>query len=380
MHMGTEEVINFSDLLTPIPGERPTGSDPREDVAPTAPYRALKDTRTEVRAAERKLQNGDSQEGGEPDWKPIVDLARRLLGEQAKDLEVAAWLAEGLTREYGFAGLRDGFRLARELVEKFWDTLFPMPDEEGVGNRVAALGALDGTVPLWVNTMPLTDGQSSGPFSWFHYQQAVEVEQTTDPDKRRTRLERGAVPMEQFKLAVAETPAAFYHDLTADIASCLEEMGKLSAALDSRCGAEVSPSFADLRKALQACLETVQIVAKDKLESVAEPAGSEGEAAAAESPRDGGSRVGVASAMGGAIRSREDAFREIMKIASYFKQTEPQSLMWYALEQVVRWGRMPLPDLLAEFVPDEGRTRFGWLGIKAKSETEGEKPQSSDQG
>jgi type VI secretion system protein ImpA len=68
------------------------------------------------------------------------------------------------------------------------------------------------------------------------------------------------------------------------------------------------------------------------------------------------------------VQSREDAFREILRIAAFFKQTEPQGLVWYALEQAVKWGRMPLPELLAEFVPDEGgRTRFAWLGIKQEN-------------
>jgi type VI secretion system protein ImpA len=40
-------------------------------------------------------------------------------------------------------------------------------------------------------------------------------------------------------------------------------------------------------------------------------------------------------------------------VADYFRQSEPHSPVSYALEQAVRWGRMPLPDLLAELIPDE---------------------------
>jgi len=68
----------------------------------------------------------------------------------------------------------------------------------------------------------------------------------------------------------------------------------------------------------------------------------------------------------GAIQNREDAFREIEKIARYFEAHEPQSLVLFALRKAVAWGKMPLPELLAEFVPEDGaRSRFSWLGIKA---------------
>lgn len=380
--MGESELINFAELTAAIPGERATGNDPREDFSPTASYRTLKDARASVRTEERELLSGDGQAGAPPDWTPIVELSTKVLKEQAKDLEVAAWLLEGLTREYGFAGLRAGFQLSRELVEKYWEALYPMPDEEGVGRRVAALAALDATVPLWINTMPITEGHSGGPYSWFDYQQAVEIEQITDPDKKQKRLERGAAQMEQFKTAVGETPAAFYRALVADLAGCLEELAKLSTVLDGKCGADASPNFSQLRNALQSCVETVQNVAKEKLEAAAAEALTDGSGAAAQVGGGNGGAAGATAAAVGAIRNREGAFREIMRIAAYFKQTEPQSLVWYALEQVVRWGRMPLPDLLAEFVPEEARTRFGWIGIKGKAEgqTEQTNAQSSGQG
>jgi len=38
----------------------------------------------------------------------------------------------------------------------------------------------------------------------------------------------------------------------------------------------------------------------------------------------------------------------------------------YALEQVVNWGKMSLPDLLAELIPDEGprKSVFKQVGIR----------------
>ena len=52
-------------------------------------------------------------------------------------------------------------------------------------------------------------------------------------------------------------------------------------------------------------------------------------------------------------------FRTLERVADFFRQTEPHSPLAYALNQAVRWGRMPLPDLLTELIPDEAaRTSF----------------------
>ena len=54
------------------------------------------------------------------------------------------------------------------------------------------------------------------------------------------------------------------------------------------------------------------------------------------------------------------------KIADYFREHEPQSIIPYALEQVANWGKMSLPELLSELIPEEGPRKnvFKQVGIK----------------
>jgi type VI secretion system protein ImpA len=68
----------------------------------------------------------------------------------------------------------------------------------------------------------------------------------------------------------------------------------------------------------------------------------------------------------GEIRDREDAFQTLLKVADFFRRTEPHTPVSYALEQAVRWGRMALPELLAELIPDEQPrvTLFKQVGIR----------------
>src|SRR5205807_10415990 len=96
-------------------------------------YHRIKDARATARAAERQLATGaDGADAGPPDWNPVLQNAVKALAEQSKDLEITAYLIEALLRKHGFAGLRDGFRLAHQLIEQFWDHLYPLPDEDGV--------------------------------------------------------------------------------------------------------------------------------------------------------------------------------------------------------------------------------------------------------
>jgi type VI secretion system protein ImpA len=58
------------------------------------------------------------------------------------------------------------------------------------------------------------------------------------------------------------------------------------------------------------------------------------------------------------LRSREEAFQILLTVANFFRQAEPHSPISYTLEEVVRRGRMNLPELLEELIPDESARRL----------------------
>jgi len=69
---------------------------------------------------------------------------------------------------------------------------------------------------------------------------------------------------------------------------------------------------------------------------------------------------------GGYPRDREQAFKTLLQLADYFRRTEPHSPLSYTIEQAVRWGRMPLPDLLDEIIQEDGARQnlFRLAGIR----------------
>ena len=69
------------------------------------------------------------------------------------------------------------------------------------------------------------------------------------------------------------------------------------------------------------------------------------------------------------METREDMLRHLVRIADFFRRTEPHSPLAYTLDDAVRRGRLTWPDLLAEIVPDENarRNMLIQLGIKPEA-------------
>ncbi len=67
----------------------------------------------------------DPTAGGSTDWKVVVDTGCAILETEAKDILVAAYVAVGLAKLRGAAGLADGLGLLAGMLTSHWDNLFP---------------------------------------------------------------------------------------------------------------------------------------------------------------------------------------------------------------------------------------------------------------
>ncbi|MDW8371810.1 MAG: type VI secretion system ImpA family N-terminal domain-containing protein, partial [Geminicoccaceae bacterium] len=178
-------------LLAPFEGDNPAGVDPRTDFSATSPYNRLRDARAEARAAERAMDSAAEEAVVPPQWRTIREIADRVISEQAKDLEVAAWYTESLLRSNGFEGLAAGFRLMHGLVERFWDGLYPLPDEDGVSTKVAPITGLngeggDGALTQPIRKVPLMRMPDGAPVALWQIEQADALE-SLDEARREAR-------------------------------------------------------------------------------------------------------------------------------------------------------------------------------------------------
>lgn len=356
--MSSPEIINLSDFLAPISEENPAGLDIRNDPSPTSNYYQIKDARNAARAAERNsLFDGSSDEASD-NWKKIIELAPKILKEDAKDLEVASWYTEALIRRYGFQGLRDGFSLIRGLIENFWQDLHPEPDEDGIETRVASLTGLNGEgaegvlIPPIRNTA-ITDNVDPGPFTIWQYRQAADAQKVSEDDLREKKIAQLGFSIAEIETAVAKSSDQYYIDLRDDLCTALEEYRKVRDMLDEHCGIHEAPPSSNIINALEDTLSSVRHLAKLKLPddtaeqtSAEEPEESEGEMASTVTNNS------VEAAISGVIRSRDDAFKQLNQIAEFFRKTEPHSPVSYAIERAIKWGDMPLSELMKELISE----------------------------
>lgn len=371
--MPTPDVLDFAKILAPIAGEKPVGPDLRVNAGPTSLYYQVKDGRNNARASERRMEGG-VEDAVPPDWKSVATAAVKALTENSKDLEIAAYLIEALCRTQGFAGLRDGFRLTRGLVEQFWDNLYPTPDEEGIATRLAPLTGLngddaEGTLIAPINRIPLADSANLGRLTYSNYLQAVATGKILDPKAREKRIAGGAMHMELIQKAVDETPPAFYRAIFDDLTGALEELTKLGQALDAKAGSSAPPSSA-IRTTLENVLAAINDVAKAKLAITSTAKKTDDKSANGDGKAEPGPNGKADAEEQGeklpTIRNREDALNAILQLGDYFRRIEPHSMVPFALEQAVRWARMSLPELMMELIPEENprKALFKQVGIR----------------
>lgn len=349
--MVSPETIPVAELLAPIPGDSPAGTSLRKDTSPGSLYYKIKDARAAARAAERAaMQLGDIAGAGAAEWDTVLKLAPLILRERAKDLEIVAWYVEALVRRHGFAGLRDGFKLARGLVDTFWDALHPLPDEDGLATRLAPLTGLngdesEGTLIIPIGLVPLTERTEHGEYSTWHYQQSGELGRLTDQAQQEQRVAAGAVPMDRIVAAIAASKPEFLRGRSQELTECRAEFVLLNQSLDTRAGSAAPPA-SSIQGALDRANDALNFLAKGVLFDV--PAVAVGAEVAAEpSPTE-------KPQFGGAVQSRDEALRALTQIAEFFRRTEPHSPVPYGIERVVRWAGLPLPALIGELIPDDG--------------------------
>ena len=350
-------------ILAAIPGDQPVGTDLREDYTPTSVYFRLRDARADARDAERQADSPDRQgEGGGEEslqgkWRPVATLAASALKESTKDLEVATWLTEALVRTAGLEGLKAGASVIGGLVERYWDGVFPLPEEGDMEMRVAAVAGLsgqgaDGTLMQPLRKLPLFTRPDGSPFCLWQYQSSLELSGIVDPERREQRIAAGVVPFEDVEKEARAAGTAHWSAQRESLAEAMTAWEAMGRTLDEKAG-PASPSGIRVRDALQLMLDTCNRFAPA---DGTEPAPSDGEPAA----DAGGSPARVASAppaagavVGGPIASREQALRQLGEIAEWFKRYEPNSPIGYTLDEAMRRARMAWPEMVAELIADE---------------------------
>lgn len=282
------------------------------------------------------------------DWPQVAKQCTKLLCENSKDIRLAMWLAEALSKTDGFAGLAQGYNLLAELIDRFWEHIHPLPENNDQENRIGNLSWLANCSARLINEIPITDSPR-GYYSMSDYEAARTLQATLDRDPDNAdKLAADKITFAQIDAIQRDTSPAFYTTLVQDTKACAEALEKLDAACNEKLGLD-GPSFAMARDALSNVATlinrfAVQPDAIDNLSSIDSEAIESGNSLSQTSD----------TVFGGVIKSRSQALQQLRIIANYFRATEPHSPVAYIADKAAQWGEMPLHAWLQTVVKDQG--------------------------
>ena len=336
------------DLLNPIAGENPSGTDLRLEL-----YGEIR----EARRQEDSLPQGDWQhERKIADFALVSKLTQENLATRSKDLQLAAWLTEALLHLEGFSGLHQGLQVCIGLINSFWDTLYPAIEDGDAEVRTNLLEWLASSQEIPLKNTPLVAAGYG--FLKFKESRLVGYEEQAQTNKeKQTRaklVEEGKLTPEAFDKAFAETPKASYVKAETDLLACLSDVKSLDGLCDEKMGRD-APSFNRLRVALEDIQHTIHALLQKKRETEPDPvpaADTTAATAALDSSEstvavsaDAGARVGVVPSIVIPLASteppdRREAIAKIAQAAAHLRRCEPLSPAPYLLMRGLRWGEL----------------------------------------
>lgn len=246
------------DLLTPIPGSNPSGVALR--------YDPVTDKVKEARREDIEAPQGEWKTTLKvADHTQAIKLAGEALAKRGKDLQLAVWLVDSHIRKEGFAMLGPCFQFLRDLLDQFWDTIYPEIEDGDTEARSAPLEWLGQKLEEPVRVLPI----ASNKLTWVSYKESRTVGYEKDAvgeEKKKIRqklVADGKITAEEFDAAIEETPKAFLETIRTQIDEGLESLAGLIEICDEKFG-EYSPSFIKSRTALEEIVQFVKTAINKK--------------------------------------------------------------------------------------------------------------------
>ena len=388
--LSPEVASQITDLLQPISLEDPCGPSLRFDPLFTDIRLAREedDPSLPMGQWERPLKTAD--------WESIEQRSTSFLTKRSKDLQMAAWLLEAWMRRRGLVGLLAGLQLMQSLLETHWDCVHPQIDEDGsCDGRVAPFEWLNEQLPIWLRIhINLAEIPESRPShftldDWNRLtQQEIARAARSDSEvtsKTSSKQDDGEEQVTRTRDDVLQAVRALggraqRRDL-GYIRACAKVITDIDALFTAKLAAQ-GPSLARITEEIHKFDRALDYLCTS-LGELASPNSDVNSSSGAQSGNQTMDMTGAAippetaemqnpssPAFNNGWTSREQAYRSLEAIADYLSRTEPHSPTPYLIRRAVNWGRMPLPELMAEIIREEGDLNklVSMLGIGGRYE------------
>ena len=345
--------IDVNELLAPIPGDDPAGS----DASFSDQFDRIREAR---RSDDATLAQGDWQtELKVSDWRQAQSLAEEILLRTSKDLQAAVWLGEAVISRFGLEGAKDSFDLLAGMLDTYWEGMFPRADDGDLEERAGKLAwfATYGTRAL---QMMMLNNDPQAPLSLVQWIDSREVDNLgrQNASAYQSALDEGRIGGDVFDSRIAALDDGLIRERLEQLAAARDAFTRFSSLSDGKLGRD-APNLAPIDDALKKVQQIFAKVATAKglggvalsMDDTSDPSPDAGNGAAVASGSTGG---GVALELGSdSLASKDAALRAISDIAAFFRRTEPHNPVAYLLDRAVVWANMPLEDWLAEVIRDQ---------------------------
>lgn len=344
------------DLLTPIPGENPSGVNLQYDVKV---FDVIKEARIED---DESIPTGNwGRTAKKADRNLVIKVAGDSLATRSKDLRLAGWYLESLLRKEGYGILSAGIELLHKLQEEFWETIYPEkdPDDGSLDLRIAAIEAASSNLSAQLKLIPLT---KSG-ITYTEYQDAQALGFEKDPRSsekaaiRADAVARGKLVAEDNVKGIEGTQKAFYADAEKELIHSLEVLDEFDRVNEEKYGNDY-PSISKLKSTIEEVKLVITYALNEKrktdpdpvvVEEVPEEEGAEG-AEGEEGSASGGEGAPAKKrvrrdAPVGAPDNSEDAYLQVAACADLIRSESPGSAVPYLLCMALRFGETRTANL-----------------------------------
>lgn len=340
----SEIKLDLETLLAPISAHRPAGDNME--------YEAAYDEIRQARESDPDYLPQDEWASAvrKADWLKVIGLSETLLSQQSKDLQVACWLTEALTCQYGTEGLHTGLRFLNQFVSRYWNTCWPALDDDGAKIRQSKIDWLDRQLSQILARLPLL-GQPESRFEHWQKVQTFEHQFAVDTERRNEMLQSSEFSMEGFSRWAQTVPAMQLSDAIDVLARCLVELIKftqsyvgLQAEIDSQPFSATYQMIDELDEFLKRIGDRIMPNYEDIMSLNVLRLGEEHPELSAEHLFNDAKKQEM---------SRDLAISQMLTIAHFFRQSEPSSPVPFLMERAARWAGMTLTEWLEEMLRDD---------------------------
>jgi len=351
---------------------------PTDPVGPSLRYGSLYDeVRLNRQEDDPRLSMGIWQtELKRADWNKIENLCVEALLTESKDLQIAVWLTEAWTALDGIEGYTRGIQVLSGLCETFWETMHPQPQDDGdMENRQMIFEWLDSTLSSRLMLVNLTQSKYDQTAFGLGFYKSVQhsdasqkrVEKAPTGPSRKVDPSKIIGTVEDFQKSLDQTPDGFLVKQRQNFVEASSATEIFKTMLISLLG-NASPSFAQILKTLKEMERILNSTLQTReppppppepvVESMASELLDETATFAPSSP----SKKPPYESLN--LNTRDDAYRQLDRIATFLEQNDPHSLAPQILRQVIRWENKNIADIFGEIAktPEEYKILMKILG------------------